>query len=441
MGAGFVAAKTQLEMREEVYREMPHIRMDQPLLSRAYMIRKAVLLTFCDPPPAEISRLKYMSRREQRSLLQWLDTSGLALYFLDRLTEIDQLALIPPAMLASLQKNLAGNTARMAAMIEESTALHREFQKAGLSYATLKGFSLWPVSVPKPELRSQLDLDFLMAEKDAPAARQILEARGYQLHGMSGRSWEFKANVDPVASMGNLYKATGYRSVEMHLEASEPLGSASLLARTQMLWFHDTSLPVLSPVDLFLGQGLHLYRHVCSEFMRAGHLIEFRRHVISRYEDGAFWSRLREQAEGNARSAVGLGVAVLVITQVMGAFAPEALTCWTVDRLPINVRRWISLYGHHAVLAAFPGSKLYLLLLKELSDASFPAKRSRLKALLPRCLPPAITHVAREETLRARLRLYRSQILFVLFRLRFHLVAGLRYTRESAQWRRRFPAI
>jgi hypothetical protein len=438
MGAGCVAAKIQLGISEEVYREAPHIRAERPLL---YQIREAVLLTFCDPPPAEISRLQDLSKREQRSLLHWLDTSGLALYFLDRLTQIDRLALIPPSMLARLQENLAGNTARMEAMIEESTALHRDFQRAGLSYATLKGFSLWPVSVPKPELRSQLDLDFLMAEKDAPVARQILEARGYELHGMSGRSWEFKANVDPVASMGNLYKATGYRSVEMHLEASEALGSASLLARTETLWFHDTSLPVLSPVDLFLGQGLHLYRHVCSEFMRTGHLIEFRRHVISRYEDSGFWRRLREHAEDNARSTVGLGVAVLVISQVMGAFAPGALTCWTVDRLPEGVRRWVTLYGHHAVLATFPGSKLYLLLQKELTGQSFPVKRSRFKALLPRCLPPAITHVARGETPRARFRLYRSQVLFLFFRLRFHFTAGLRYMRESAQWRRRFPSI
>jgi hypothetical protein len=445
MGAECVAAKIQLGVSESAYRRVPQTpipqtRTAQSSYSRSYQIREAVLLTFCDPPPEEISRLKDLSKREQRSLLRWLDTSGLALYFLDRVTHLARFDLIPQPMLARLQENLTGNWARMNALIEESIALHRDFQNAGLSYATLKGFSLWPVSVPKPELRSQLDLDFLMAEKDAPSARQILEARGYQLHGMSGRSLEFKANVDPVASMGNLYKATRYRSVEMHLEASDVPGSASLLARTETLRFHNSSLPVLSPVDLFLGQGLHVYRHVCSEFMRTGHLIEFRRHVISRYDDRAFWRRLREQAEGNSRSTVGLGVAVLVISQVMGAFAPEELTCWTVDRLPAGARRWVLLYGHHAVLAAFPGSKLYLLLQKELTDTSFPAKRSRLKALLPRCLPPAITHVARGETARARMRLYRSQVLFLLFRLRFHVVAGIGYMRESAQWRRQFSS-
>ena len=436
-----MAAKTQPGMSEEVYREMPQTRAAQPLLSRAYTIREAVLLTFCDPPPAKIARLKDLSKREQRSLLHWLDTSGLALYFLDRVTQIDQLDLISQPMLTRLQENMAGNTARMHALIEESTALHREFQRARLSYAALKGFSFWPISVPKPELRSQLDLDFLMSEKDAPLARQILEARGYRLHGMSGRSFEFKANVDPVASMGNLYKETPYRSVEIHVEPSETLGSASLLARTDTLWFHDTSLPVLAPVDLFLGQGLHVYRHVCSEFMRIGHLIEFRRHVISRHDDSSFWRQLREHAEDNPRATVGLGVATLVISQVMGAFAPEALTCWTVDRLPAGVRRWVSLYGHHAVLTAFPGSKLYLLLQKELTDQSFPAKRSSLKALLPRCLPPAITHVARGVTPRARFRLYRSQVFFLFFRLRFHLIQGFRYSRESVQWRRQFRSI
>ena len=44
-------------------------------------------------------------------------------------------------------------------------------------------------------------------------------------------------------------------------------------------------MPVLSPVDLFLGQGLHAYKHVCSEFSRVAHLLEFRRHVLARRDD------------------------------------------------------------------------------------------------------------------------------------------------------------
>ena len=60
-------------------------------------------------------------------------------------------------------------------MIAESASIQSAFQKAGVSYAVLKGFSLWPVSVPRLELRSQLDLDFLVSEESADQARQILE--------------------------------------------------------------------------------------------------------------------------------------------------------------------------------------------------------------------------------------------------------------------------
>ncbi len=55
----------------------------------------------------------------------------------------------------------------------------------------------------------------------------------------------------------------------------------------------------------------------------------------------------------------------------MGEFAPEALTYWTVDRMPVAARLWVKLYGHHVVFAGFPGSKLYLLLQKELQEAGF----------------------------------------------------------------------
>jgi hypothetical protein len=146
------------------------------------------------------------------------------------------------------------STERTNSMIAESTAIHRSFQEAGISYAALKGFSLWPVSVPKPELRSQLDLDFLIAARSASEARRILEARGYRLKAISGRSWEFKSGTPGVASLKNLYKPTLHRTVELHLEIKDQEPD-SLLARTGKLCFHGICMPVLHPVDLFLGRG------------------------------------------------------------------------------------------------------------------------------------------------------------------------------------------
>jgi hypothetical protein len=403
-------------------------------------MREAALLVFCDPQPEACSRLWHLSGIEWQLLLRWLDTSGLALYFLARVTELNQREMLPSDVLARLQQNLADNTSRMKGMLAEFSAIHREFQRAVLKYATLKGFSLWPSSVPRPELRSQLDLDFLIAEESAREARSILERRGYRLRAVSGRSWEFKNDELPVRSLKDLYKDVPFRSVELHIEACVNKES-SLLARAEMRHFRDIDMPVLSRLDLFLGQGMHAFKHICSEFSRTAHLLEFRRHVISLYGDAAFWSELRARADESPRVATALGVITLLITQVMGEFAPESFTSWTVDRLPVCVRHWVQLYGERVVFASFPGSKLYLLLQKELAASGVPAKRSLRQALLPLSLPPLIAHARANETSVMRLRRYRTQIRFILFRLRFHAVEGIRYLYESLRWQRHMDGV
>ncbi len=398
-------------------------------------MREAVLLTFCDPLPQQCWRLENLSGKEWRKLLIWLDISGLALYFLDRMRELQLCNTLPPGVLTCLDQNLSDNVERTRGMIAESVAIQQEFQKACLSYATLKGFSLCPSSTPRLELRHQFDLDFLIAEKNASEARRILEHRGYRLYAISGQSWEFKINETPVSSLMDLYKDLPGRSVELHVEANTP-GRPSLLERIERREFHGIEMPVLSPVDLFLGQGLHVYKHVCSEFSRTAHLLEFRRHVLVRRDDDIFWNELQSTAEENPRASLGLGVVTLLITRVMGDFAPDAFTNWTVDRLPRSARLWVKLYGRRTVFESFPGSKMYLLLQKELESAGVPAKRSRRRALLPSRLPPAVIQASANEPLPVRIRRYRMQLHFIFSRLRFHIVEGLRYTWESYHWRR-----
>jgi hypothetical protein len=401
--------------------------------------REAVLLSFCDPLPQPCSRLRDLSTSEWENLLHWLDISGLALYFLDRMTELQLNDWIPTAVLARLQQNLADNTERTHGMIAESAAIQHGFQDAHLCYANLKGLSLWPSSVRRPELRSQFDLDFLVAQASAAEARRILEGRGYRLYAESGRSWEFKRNERPGLSLKDLYKALPSHAVELHIEPDIP-GRSSLLQRVETRELYGCSVPVLSAVDLFLGQGLHACKHVCSEFSRAAHLLEFRRHVLARYNDQAFWRELRATAAGNRRASLGLGVVTLLITEVMGDFAPEALTDWTVRQLPEPARLWVRRYGRRAAFGSFPGSKLYLLLQRELEVAGVPPKRSLQRTLFPSRLPPPIIRAFPNETLDVRLARYRMQIKFIFLRLRFHVVEGLRFLRESHRWQKRIRA-
>ncbi len=126
-----------------------------PCLGRERELRQAVLLSFFRPAPEQFSRLQHLSERDWRRLLHWLDSSGLALYFLGRLIELDSTGILPQEVLARLEQNLADNTVRMRSLLSECVAIHREFERAGLSHALLKGFSLSPDSVPNPQQRSQ----------------------------------------------------------------------------------------------------------------------------------------------------------------------------------------------------------------------------------------------------------------------------------------------
>jgi hypothetical protein len=118
----------------------------------------------------------------------------------------------------------------------------------------------------------------------------------------------------------------------------------------------------------------------------------------------------------------------------MGDFAPRELTKWTVHRLPKSARLWVKLYGRRAVFENFPGSKLYLLLQRELESTGVPAKRSLRQALLPSRLPPAVIRASMDESLLRRIHRHRMQLHFIFLRLRFHIVEGLRYTWESYRW-------
>lgn len=410
----------------------------QPL-PRQQRFREAVFLSFSHQT-ARLEDLLHLSSKEWERLLHWLDTSGLALYFFDRLSELDSLHSLPSPVVENLQQKMDQNTKRTRGMVAESISIQREFQAAGIPYAVVKGISLFPSSVPRPELRHQFDLDYLMAERSGEVARRILEGRGYRLHASSGRTLEFKANETPFVSMKDLYKDLSYRAVELHLEEESSTG-AERLERTEMRELFGLSMPVLSPVDQFLSQALHAFKDVCSAFFRASHLLEFYRHVVARRDDDGFWCALRLAAENDRRASLGIGLVVDLITSLMGRFAPEALTIWTVEILPPSVRLWLDLYGRRSVYATHPGTKLYLLLQRELEVSGIPGKRPITKMLLPLRLPPAVIRASSNECLAIRMARYQVQIRFLLSRLRFHIVEGLNFVMESHRWRRRLDRL
>lgn len=409
-------------------------------LKPKHRIREAVLIgisgaTAPQTPIRLPDAFLQLSPADWKQLLHWLDVSGLGLYFFDCVLRRGWRDALPHAVADRLQQNLQDNAQRTRGMIEESVAIQREFQRARISYAVMKGISLSPVSVPLPELRHQFDLDYLVAEPAVPLARRILEHRGYHLRAASEATWEFKIHEDPRVSLGDLYKDLPYRGVELHLEVSTPV-RRSRLDRVQHCNLYGIAMPVLSPVDVFLGQARHAFKDICSNFCRASHLLEFHRHVRMRYDDETFWRELRLHTEGQRRTRTAIGLVTLLLTFILGDFAPPDLTEWTVDQLPSPAHLWVTLYGHCVVLGEPPGTKLHLLLQKELGSArDFPLQPVR-KSLLPSRLPSRIIQSSADEPLTTRLARYRVETRFLLTRFFFHIREGLRYVRELPRWRR-----
>jgi len=402
-------------------------------LSSQKRLFRDTLRSFSHPGTLTMDQLSQLSPREWRRFLDWLDLSGLALYFFDHAKQLQLLPTLPSFVLERLRDNLHNNAQRTRGMIDESVAIQRGFQESGVMYVVMKGISFIPVSVPHPELRHQFDLDYLVSEASAPQARLVLEQRGYRLNAISGRTWEFKIHETPYVSRKDLYKDLPYRSVELHLE-TENDEQESRLDRLIHREMYGITMPVLSPVDLFLGQALHAFKDVCSAFSRASHLLEFYRHVLARRDEDLFWFELRERTEQNPAIRFRIGVVTYLMTLIMGDFAPPALIRCTVARLPASTRLWIYRYGQHTVFNQDPGTKLYLLLQKELDAIDVSRKKPLKRSLWPSRLPPPVIRGTAGETLRTKCARYRIQVRYVLSRFRFHLVEGLRYAIESYRW-------
>ncbi len=370
----------------------------------------------------------------------WLDTSGLALYFLDVIQTRRLSGAIDGGLLQKLQNKLAENKLRLADMLRELVDLNRSFRGAGISFANLKGFTLFPHSCPDIALRHVSDFDFLVDPADVDVARVLLEEQGYQLTGSTARSLEFKTAGRIRMSLDGQYKADTRRSAELHvcmenLETAK--GRDPRLNRLAVGECAPGGFPSLDPADQLIGQAVHLLGHLRHEHTRASWLLEYRHHVKTRERDPAFWDVVQTRAEEQPEIAIALGLSTLLATDLFGPFAPPEVDAWTVDVLPPMVRFWAELHGRRAVLADVPGTKLYLLLedaLREMRPATRPA--SALRRLLPLRRPDRILQAAPRTSLRERVRRERIELQFIFFRLRFHFREGFLYFLEARRWKR-----
>jgi hypothetical protein len=406
---------------------------------------EAVVAAFRDSGEELHQRLSALKARDWQRSYHWLDASGMALYFLDRVASLHIESALPTATLERLRGNLADNRHRSSSMLVEFASLNQSFQRAGLVYANLKGFTLSPESCPRPELRCQLDLDFLVDGTQLDLCQRILGKTGYELAAATPDVWEFKAGSDELTDIKDHYKARPQRCVEVHFASSEapphlPFRDSRLERRVRHSWGCIT-FPALTPADQFIAQSLHLFKHLCSSCTRLAWLLEYQHHVSVRYHDQSFWDEVRTYAGGHHRTSVAIGLTTLLSSRIFGGEGPPQLEEWTSARLPAAVRLWADQYGRESILADFPGTKLYLLLQDELRGNDDSWKQTKRSTLLPLHRAPRILSVSTDDTVWKRIRSELYQVRFVVFRLRFHVVEGFRYLVEAFRWKRRLAAL
>lgn len=422
--------------------------VDSALMPKAKIQSIVRFLRFSGDEPRLPASFSAGNLRVWGRVLDWLDSSGLSLYFLQRLRSRGMTDAVPAHVLFQLEQRQQANRQRISRMKRTFELVNRLFCDAGVEYAVLKGFSLVPEYCPDASLRAQSDLDYLIAASSLDRARQILTEQGYVLRRQTGEEFAFwipsaepstySAQYDPEAPfMIELHGAVWDHGIN---EVPTAMRSISFVRMTLREWdgavFH-----ALPDGEIFLGQILHAFRHFMLGDVRPSWLFEIGFFLKNHREDSAFWSEIERLVQSNAMT----GEIVRIITGLVATlFDPtrSAVPLWFEQMSP-TTRQWLNTYGRNLVLEGCPGYGPRLLpktkLLIFLMEQYIPDGQSRLGLRWRSLLPvPGLRALAKppkkpDSTL---LKIVAEKSSWLASRLVYHAGANLRYLLELPRWRR-----
>ena len=405
-------------------------------------------LAVVGPGEKKLQPLRSFSHRDWQRTFPWLDESGLALELLNVLDRASAARILPPSIEKDLSVRLANNRQRLAAMRGEFDLINRAFERSGVEYAVLKGFSLVPAFTPDPSLRSQHDYDYLVRASSLETARQALRAAGFhekaQRPGLDpSDTIEFTGGPwDCSASGEEWYSARIPRRVELHLSLWQ-YGHAGIpvqapkdaLARKRYASWDGLRFPALAGDDALVFHGLHAFHHVLDYWCRPSCFLEIARFLAGRASDREFWDSFRSLMNGAGNLPDILGLVFGLASQLFEAPIPQGFGLTGANQRSRALDLWVRRYGIEWALARYPGSKLSLLLHQEFVEDPSAWRELRRRRLLPfHGLDQAAEPL--ESNRKSKWKAERQQWRFAIARVRHHLVGLATYAWHAPGWQR-----
>ncbi len=393
---------------------------------------------------------RHLSPRKWKGILQWLNDSGLAFYFLQKLQASDSTGLLPSWVISQLETSYEMNQQRTEDLLQRFDLINTRFTAAGIPFAVLKGFSLVPEFCPSSSLRHQSDFDYLVDEDALPTAREILLALGYT-HRNSRSSLE-SVFLCPGASApyrnGRQYSVHAPHAVELHLDVWDSqlyrlpeLPQLFSPERATGCRLNGLLFPALNEEDAFLLQVVHTCHHLFTHWIRMSSLFEIAYFMSRRAPDSPLWSRVQDRVSSNPVLREFVVIVAGLAAELFGCPAPCLIQTWS-EHLRPGVRLWLNRYSRTWAFSdlpvvqfdLFPASKLVLFLHQQYwhnvrKEPSTPLGTSTSTSRPARIL----SAIKRDPALLLNAAWWRQQRL--VRRTLFHGLAGLRYICEIPRWR------
>ena len=394
------------------------------------------------PDPAALRALRSAGPREFRALLQWLDHSGLALYFAARLKQTPQWNEASAELRRALDRRAEANTQRTEALLADFRAVSDSLHRHRVPHAFLKGFTLAPAFCPDPNLRHQSDLDVLIAPEFLDEASRAVVACGYELQPITEPGeFRFATLATHLPTLrDDIYSLPPRREVELHTSIWAAPGDVhlavpeDLLSRLQPRELHGVSFQSLSLEDAFLVQVLHAFGHLLGSWLRVSWLWEIHYFFEMHAAYAGFWHSFGERAGDDPQIRKAIGLVLDLTRRLFQTRIPAEPQAVYLDPLPERISAWVEHCGTRWALAGIAGSKLSLFVHREFFDRDASWRAYFLRRMLPRHAKtsPGLALASDAET---RLRDRITQIEFTARRLFFHAGAALSFMWEALRWR------